>query len=211
MFRTTYTLSGILVLSVVAVLVTPGLSQAQHGGLGGGGHFGGAHVGGYHGAVPLGGYHTVNRGAGYYGGYRHPYAGYGYRPYYDSFGYSPNFYDDSGYSPLYDGGATYGTSAAGANQASYPPPAAEIPSDTSAHVTVTVPPGAEIWFDGTATTSTGTVRQFESPPLTPGKHSYEILARWNENGHEVTQTQRVEVTPGANVSVSFPVQAVKKD
>ena len=82
MFRTAHTLGCILVLSVVAVLVTPGLSQAQRGGRGGGGrggHYSGAHVGGYHGAGHVGGYHAGAYHSGYhygdgryYGGYRYP-------------------------------------------------------------------------------------------------------------------------------------------
>ena len=52
-------------------------------------------------------------------------------------------------------------------------------------------PGAEVWFNGTPTTSTGPARQFASPPLTPGtRYSYDIRATWNENGREVTQTQQ---------------------
>jgi uncharacterized protein (TIGR03000 family) len=197
-------------LTVVAVLVTPGISQAQRGGgRGGGGHYSGAHVGsyrpgGYHGAAYPGGYHPG------YGNYRS--ANYGYRPYYGSYGYSPYLYNsfpsyDYGAASLDDGGATYATPSSDTYQANYPPPPA-IPLDTSAHVTVTVPEGAEIWFDGTATTSTGTVRQFNSPALTSGNFSYEIRARWSENGREVTQTQRVEVTPGAHVNVGFPVPTV---
>jgi uncharacterized protein (TIGR03000 family) len=208
MFRTAHTLGCILVLSVAAVLVTPGLSQAQRGGHGGGGHYSGAHVGGYRGAVHVGGYHA----GGYHGDYRYPYA----RPYYGSYGYYPYLYNtypsyDSGYfgsygaAPPYYGDATYGTPSSDTYQAFYPPPAARIPSDTSAQISVSVPAGAEIWFDGAATTSTGTVRQFNSPPLTPGKHAYQIRARWSENGHEATQSQRVEVTPGAQINMSFPI------
>jgi uncharacterized protein (TIGR03000 family) len=206
MFRTTHTLGCILVLSMVAVLVTPGLSQARGGRSGGGHYSGGAHVGDYQGSVHVGGYQTgAYQGSAYYGGHRYPYGHFGYSPYYGS--YSP--YDiptyNSGYSPLYYGDATYSTPSSSTYQAFYPPPPVTMPSDTSAHISVTVPAGAEIWFDGTATTSTGTVRQFNSPPLTPGNHSYEIRARWSENGREVTQTQRVEVTPGAHVNAGFPV------
>jgi uncharacterized protein (TIGR03000 family) len=79
-------------------------------------------------------------------------------------------------------------------------------TDTSARVTVTVPAGARVWFDGSATTSTGSVREFESPPLKPGKrYTYAIKASWKDNGREVTQTQQVEVTAGAHADVSFPV------
>jgi uncharacterized protein (TIGR03000 family) len=219
MFRKAHTLGCILVLSVTAVLVTPGLSQAQRGGHGGGGHYSGAHVGGYRGAVHVGSYHAGAYHGGdhygdghYYGGYRYPYAHYGYYPdLYNTYpSYDSGYFGSYGAAPLYSGDATYGTPSSDTYQAFYPPPTV-IPSDTGAQVTVTVPAGAEIWFDGTATTSTGTVRQFNSPPLTPGKHSYEIRAHWSENGHEATQSQRVEVTPGAHISVSFPGQAVNKD
>ena len=116
MFRTAHTLGCMLVLTVVAVLVTPGISQAQRGGgRGGGGHYSGAHVGsyhpgGYHGAAYPGGYHPG------YGNYRYPYANYG------SYGYYPYLYNsypsyDYGAAPLYDGGATYATPSSDTYQA----------------------------------------------------------------------------------------------
>jgi uncharacterized protein (TIGR03000 family) len=81
-----------------------------------------------------------------------------------------------------------------------------VQPDNSAHVTVSAPPDAAIWFDGTKTASTGSVREYQSPPLPPGnRYSYEVRARWNENGHEVTQTQKVEVTARAHVNVDFPL------
>ena len=53
------------------------------------------------------------------------------------------------------------------------------------------------------TTPTGAVREFHPPPLTPGKrYTYEIRARWTENGREVTQTRNVPVTAG-RVNVGF--------
>ena len=33
--------------------------------------------------------------------------------------------------------------------------------------------------------------------------AYEIRARWTENGRDVTQTQTVAVSPGAQVTVDF--------
>ena len=78
--------------------------------------------------------------------------------------------------------------------------------DNDASVTMNVPADAQIWVDGAATTSTGSVREFTSPPLKPGsQYHYEVQARWNENGHEVTQTQEVAVRAGANIRVDFPV------
>jgi uncharacterized protein (TIGR03000 family) len=55
------------------------------------------------------------------------------------------------------------------------------------------------------------VRQFYSPPLAPGRYSYEVRARWTENGREVNQTQQVQVTPGARVEVDFPMASKSAD
>ena len=70
---------------------------------------------------------------------------------------------------------------------------------------VRVPANAELWFEGSTTTSRGSVREFQSPPLTPGRYTYEIRARWTENGRAITQTQKVAVSPGAHVAVTFPI------
>ena len=235
MCRTTVSV-GLLLLVGVALLVTPRVSQAQHGGGGhGGGHFGGAHVGGYSGGAHVGGYHSSfgsgyhpgnfsgGHYSGYHSGYRYPYVHSGSHSYYGSYGYSPYYYgaypytwnstpysssysSSYGYVPMDSGDATYGTAPSGTTQTDYPPATVTVPSDTKADVTVNVPVNAELWIDGSKTTSTGTVREFQSPPLTSGsRYSYDLRARWNENGHEVTQTQQVEITAGAHVSVSFPL------
>jgi uncharacterized protein (TIGR03000 family) len=71
---------------------------------------------------------------------------------------------------------------------------------------VTVPEGAQIRVDNTPTTSTGAVRQFDSPPLTPGRHyTYSVHARGDDNGHKVDQSQSVEFAAGDRVYVRFPV------
>ena len=81
---------------------------------------------------------------------------------------------------------------------------ADPPRDASAQVTVDVPANARVWIDGTPTTSRGSVRKFITPPLKPGsRYTYQIKADWNDNGHERTQTQTVEFTAGAHVSVDF--------
>jgi len=151
----------------------------------------------------------------YYGGY---YLYYGYYRYYNDAYFSgggdslENTYAngslplgdvvtyDSGYRGLsaqeYQAYAQAGTG----NNVSVP-----TPVDTTAHVAVTVPADAVIWFDRTRMTSTGSAREYQSPPLTPGnRYTYEIRARWNENGQRVTQMQKVEVTAGGHVTVTFP-------
>jgi uncharacterized protein (TIGR03000 family) len=77
--------------------------------------------------------------------------------------------------------------------------------DAPAYITVRVPPGAELWFDGLKMAPTGHVRVFHSPPLTPRvRYAYEIRARWLENGRPVTQTQTVAVYAGELTEVDFP-------
>jgi uncharacterized protein (TIGR03000 family) len=169
----------------------------------GGGHIGGNHFGGYHGGLYRGGY-------GY--GYHNHYGLYGTYPY---FGYSSydypyglsgpaygsgydDFYGEEPPSNLY--GSTSVTPSAGSDPFFTPP------ADTIAHLTVSVPAGAQLWFEGVPTSRTGPVRQFDSPPLRPGgRYSYQVRASWGENGHEVTQTQQVDVTAGAHLTVKFPI------
>jgi uncharacterized protein (TIGR03000 family) len=229
MLRKMFSFGGMLFLVGAALLLTTGAVQARGGGHGGGGHgggfHGGGHIGGYH-----GGYGGGYRGGYYHGGYGR---GYGYRhyyggsyPFYGSYNYYPYLYGGGGsYSlenayaddtPLLNDNVTYDSGYRGLSPQEYQayaqaapasnarPPA---PIDTLAHLTVRVPADAKIWIDGTATTSTGAVRQFESPPLTPGSYGYDIKASWNENGRGVTQTQHVQVTAGTHINVAFPTTA----
>jgi uncharacterized protein (TIGR03000 family) len=226
MFRKVFSVGGILFLTGAVILATPRLSLAQHGG----GHFGGGHFGGGHpGMSHFGGY----RGGDYLGGYHYGHYGYrsdayhdaygAYYPYYGSYGsYYPNYsniYPYSGLSPSYDtdfsnfygsgvpyyGGGTTAPSPAASYQSFYPPAAVAASPDTTANVTVHVPADARVWFDGAPTTSTGTVREFQSPPLASGSQStYDVRAQWNENGHAVEQTRKVAVTAGGRVRVDFP-------
>jgi uncharacterized protein (TIGR03000 family) len=199
----------------------------------GGGHFVGARVGGYHGSFYRGGYHHSYPYYGHYGyhGY-YPYYGlYSYYPYfYDAYPYdlSGATYD-SGYSGSSVASDSYpydnpslqpdlrDAGSYGASTPAYPygyssvaaQDMAPVQADTVAHITARVPANAELWFDGSKTTTTGSVREFQSPPLTPGsRYVYEVRARWKENGHEVTQTQKVEVTAGADVHLNFPVSGI---
>src|SRR5207253_9127254 len=129
----------------------------------GGAYLGGAHIGGYRGgAYHVGGY----RGGVYRSGYHYPrnYAYYGAWPYssYDgAYPYSPDsdYYGDVSSSdrssPAYDSGSdgSFGVATS---------------SDSPAQITVSVPADADVWFDGTRMTTTGSVRAYQSPALTPG-------------------------------------------
>jgi uncharacterized protein (TIGR03000 family) len=215
MYRKAISFGGILLLGGAVVLATPALGRAQR--YGGGGNYGGAYSGGYVGGL----------GNGYrYAHYGYPHDQYTHYPY----GFPYPYYNTSPYSGLsstYDSGSSgsYGGVApsgadgvtaaalsAGSYQAFYPPATATTPANTHARVTVKAPADARVWFDGEPTTSTGPVRQFYSPPLTPGRrYSYEVRARWTENGREVTQTRQVDVTPGTSVEVNFPVASKTAD
>jgi uncharacterized protein (TIGR03000 family) len=233
MFRRLISCGGLLLLAGAVLFATPGSGWAR-GGFGGGhfggAHFGGAHFGGAHfggghfGVARFGGYHGGFYHGGYhpYYGYRHsyhPYYGfypnysYGYYPYYDAYPYlrsgvatDPGYADDyADVGPSYLDDTTSAAPPAVAYQSYYPPATGSDQPQSIAKVTVNVPPDAKVWFEDKPMTSTGAVRQFDSPPLTPGTpYTYDIKARWNENGHEVTQEQRVEVTAGAHVNVRFP-------
>jgi uncharacterized protein (TIGR03000 family) len=196
----------------------------------GGFHSGGFHAGGFHGGgFHAGGSHfdrfhvgSLHRGDFFRDHHFRSYPFHGYYPfygyYYPSYGYYPSY----SYYPSYDlgGGSTpdlgyydsYGGAApsdSGSYQATEPPSTvspntASAQIDSIARLTVKVPANAKLWFNGSITKSTGSVREFQSPPLAPGRYSYEVRARWTENGRETTQTQKVAVTPGVHITVDFP-------
>lgn len=220
MFRKLFSYGGTLLLTGAAFLAMPGSGWAQHSGGGhsggahfsgshfGGTHYSGSHFGGYHGGFYHNNYHYGDPHAYHYPHYGYPNYGYRYHsPYYGSYPYNTAPYGLSGsaYDSGYDG--LYGEASSSLDDTStYGIPLAQ--SDHTAHVTLSAPADAEIWFNGTKATTTGSVRNYDTPPLTPGsRYAYEIRSRWKENGHEVTQTQQVKFTAGSHVIVSFPVQS----
>ncbi|MBI1913654.1 MAG: TIGR03000 domain-containing protein [Planctomycetes bacterium] len=189
MFRRLFSIGGAFLLAGAMVVLAAQPVQAQrHGGNRGGGWYGGGWYGG-----------------GYYGGYRGGY--YGYRPYYGSY-YDYPYYGGYGWSsrwgPRYYYTPTYTVpyqDLTPTYSSGYTPAA-----DTTAHVTVRAPANARVWIGGWETPNTGGVREFDSPPLTPGKqYSYEVRAQWEEDGRMVTQTQEVDVSAGARSQAVFPM------
>jgi uncharacterized protein (TIGR03000 family) len=87
------------------------------------------------------------------------------------------------------------------------------PQDGMAHLMVRVPADAQLSFDGTPTQQTGPQREFVSPTLTPGQdYTYEIKARWTEDGKTVDRTRTVHVRANDWISVDMtqPDKAVPK-
>jgi uncharacterized protein (TIGR03000 family) len=77
--------------------------------------------------------------------------------------------------------------------------------DQPARVDVSLPAGAELWFDGHKTGQEGGDRVFHTPPLEKGRgYHYQVRARWTEDGKTMDQSQNVPVTAGVRVRVVFP-------
>jgi uncharacterized protein (TIGR03000 family) len=82
--------------------------------------------------------------------------------------------------------------------------ATTAPADTKAHVRLIVPANADVWFDADNTSQTGGVREYVSPPLTPGKnYAYQVRVRWTEDGRPVDQTRKVTVRAGSMTTADF--------
>lgn len=212
MQRRWFVFAGILALAGMALLCTPQTSQAQRWrgsrgvsvGVGNGGVYVGRgwDYGGYYGSPYYG------QGNRYYGNTYWPnYSGYSgswYYPqteYYNSFtpsyytgelpqNFAQPYYSDYYSQPMTTGGQFYG---AGIEQ-----------NPNSAFVTVRVPPDAEIWFENYQTHQKGLMRDFISPPLTPGQqYTYDIRAQWTDNGKKVDQKKQVTVMAGSRTNVDF--------
>ena len=78
-------------------------------------------------------------------------------------------------------------------------------SAQAAHVEVVLPSAdAQVWFQGKKTKRSGKVREFESPPLTPGaSYAYQVRATWMDGDEPVTQTRTIPVRAGERVRVDF--------
>jgi uncharacterized protein (TIGR03000 family) len=63
---------------------------------------------------------------------------------------------------------------------------------------------AEIFFNGTRTNQTGISRLFVTPALDPQKdNTYEVKAKWIENGEQKERTETVKVPAGGRILVDF--------
>ena len=170
--------------------------SGHSGGHSGGGHYSGGHVGGGHGGGYYGGgyHHGGYYGGGYYGGggFYAPGIFGAYDPWYDNYAYPRYSYYDSAPATQYY-----------APTIPYAQPAPVV--NSFANVRVILPdPQARVWFDGTATTSTGAERLFHTPALTMGStYNYQIRASWMQDGREMTQNRTVSVAPGQSAMVDF--------
>jgi uncharacterized protein (TIGR03000 family) len=174
----------------------------------GGGYFGGGYGGGSFGGGGYGGGAFGHYGYGWGGSYgwgNYGWAGYGGSGYYPSVGYG---YGGSGYVyPYYSGRSGYMYPYSGSGYYSNGPLSGSgyvAAGDSAAHIEVSVPADAKVWFNGMRTEQTGTDRSFKSPPLEPGRnYAYEIKAKWMEDGKPVEKTQTVVVQASNQLSVNM--------
>jgi uncharacterized protein (TIGR03000 family) len=136
--------------------------------------------------------------------------------------YSPSYYNHSNYTPAYRAPAysaayppsvsystTYSNQPASL-ESSYVVSTAESDGKRPARVNFRVPNEAKVWFESIPTTSSGTVRSFESPPLDVGHdYAYRIRVEWNKDGKNVTDTRQITVHAGdvINLAIGNPSQA----
>jgi uncharacterized protein (TIGR03000 family) len=174
----------------------------------------------------------VYSGAGYYGFFRRYY---GYPFYGPSYPVASQHYDfgccsasgivyRSGYGfhgaggcgpgsalPLPDGSggitSLQGTNAAGvpANAPVVPPTKEAPPSDNTAHLQLLVPEKAEVLIDDGKTTQTGTVREFVSPQLLPGKSFlYKLSIHYTDaNGATIDEQHSIRVHANDRLRLDF--------
>jgi len=211
----------IKLLAPAVLFFAAGTASAGHGGggHGGGGHGGGhgGHGGGHHGG--FGGHHGGYVHRGYYSNYG--YGGYGYGLGYGNYGYGLGYgnygYGYGGYSYPYYGysypaGGYYPnnyyplptTVGGGVVPASgvYPVDPTPAPSAVAAPATVTVvvPEGAQVSFDGKDATGTGTERVFTSPAIQPTQPGVlAIKASWGGN----TYSMQLSIRAGDKMRVDL--------
>jgi uncharacterized protein (TIGR03000 family) len=159
--------------------------------------------------IPVGGaYQTV---VGAYGGYGPYGASAGYGPYgaygaYDPYGSYGPFGAFGSYGP-------YGASSGSVVLQEPMPgpnllvttPAVLPPKSKVATVDIFVAdPKAEVWFNGAKVDQMGQQRLLTTPDLEAGKaHSFEVRAKWTQNGKEYDKTRTVTVKAGEQVGLTF--------
>jgi uncharacterized protein (TIGR03000 family) len=81
---------------------------------------------------------------------------------------------------------------------------AQNPEPKAVQVNIQVPADADVWIGDAMTKQKGANRSFVSPPLKANQsYTYEIRARWMENGKPVDWTRRLVVRAGETFDVNF--------
>jgi uncharacterized protein (TIGR03000 family) len=69
-------------------------------------------------------------------------------------------------------------------------------------------PNAEVWFQNYRTQQMGAERHYESAALDPNQtYTFQIRARWTQNGQPMDQTRQIQARAGQNLTVDFTTPA----
>ena len=83
-------------------------------------------------------------------------------------------------------------------------PRPEEQDPRTAIISVKVPETAAVWIFGSKTQQSGSLRYFVTPPLENGQNTEcEIKASWMDGQKQVEQIRRVNLYPGARLTVDF--------
>jgi uncharacterized protein (TIGR03000 family) len=104
----------------------------------------------------------------------------------------------------------YGGSPYGVARESYYPPEGQGVAKNTAVLTFRAPEGAKIWVDGRLSARSGDPWRWTSPALRE-RRSYQVQARWSDQGRVVTQTRTIQVEPGGNLTVDFTRREAPSD
>jgi len=86
-----------------------------------------------------------------------------------------------------------------------------LDGNQTALLSVSVPAETKIFINGTATTSTGSERQFVSRGLSSGnRYDYEVRAEITRDGQTITETKNVTLAAGQQVNLSFNFEGNKE-
>lgn len=140
-----------------------------------------------------------------------------YNPGYSSYSPGYTYYNPSMYSaPLYDTSMpnyympTQFTPGYSTEMNAVSPAGYAASSGAPARMEINVPADAQLWLNGASTTLTGATRLFQTPPLTSGPtYTYEVKAKWQQDGKEKEATRTVTVQPGGFVRVDMKSPAAE--
>jgi uncharacterized protein (TIGR03000 family) len=154
--------------------------------------------------------------------YYHSGFGYGYSPYYrpgislsvgplstsiygrSTYPYSYGISSYPYYSPLLDTRYLFAAPPAIPSLSAIPAIPA-MPADQRARIELRLPrEDARVWLDGHETSSKGTLRFYNSPPLTGEEPQfYQLRVTWQQDGQEVRLERTVPIAPGQTSLVDF--------
>jgi len=88
----------------------------------------------------------------------------------------------------------------------------KAPTGEPAVITVRVPAGAVVQFDGVETRHQGITRRFETPPLAPGrKYGYDVSVTWTDGGQTFASQRHVTFRAGERVTLNFGPSVLERD